>query len=137
MFLPAKGRRRNLISLAGLRLFPSACPAQPSPECWSWLLRVEGSRGKTCLACHSEESRSDRDDEESRKSLVFRARFLSRDCGIGKTKGHRGFPQPLKVSLRGMKSHSRLCHRRLWAGRATGARRWIAGQLFGDNDEEF
>ena len=34
--------------------------------------------GKTPLACHSEESRSDRDDEESRIALkIFRARFLA------------------------------------------------------------
>jgi len=34
--------------------------------------------GKTRLACHSEESRSDRDDEESRFVLkTLRARFLA------------------------------------------------------------
>ena len=38
--------------------------------------------GRTRLACHSEESRSDRDDEGSRTALkTLRARFLSRKAG--------------------------------------------------------
>jgi hypothetical protein len=50
--------------------------------------------GKTRLACHSEESRSDRDDEESRTALkILRARFLA---PLGMTTW-RGFPAACKT----------------------------------------
>ncbi len=65
---------------------PQMAPARPqrstriSQRLDTGLLERRGFTGcgKTRLACHSEESRSDRDDEESRTALeILRARFLA------------------------------------------------------------
>jgi hypothetical protein len=70
----------------------------PLPQCGvviSCISRLAECRN-THLGCHSEVSRSDRDGEESGpdQAGVSRARFLSRDCGIGMTTFTKAFQHP-------------------------------------------